>query len=94
MPRGGARPNSGGKRAGAGRPRTNATISVELTEQATRELLYFIEDLNLSVQLAPRLVSEVLIAALRDDLDRWRDRFGNEEEEGVFSGGGSVEGGR
>ncbi len=78
MPRGGARPNSGGARPGARRKRSRAIMTVELTEQATRELLYFIEDLNLSAQLAPAIVSEVLIAALREDLDRWRDRFGNE----------------
>jgi hypothetical protein len=79
MPRGGARPNSGGSRPGAGRKRTKPTMQVELTEQATRELLYFLEDLNLDRSLAPAIVSEMVLAALRDSLDRWRDRFGNSE---------------
>ena len=37
MPRGGARPNSGGSRLGAGHKRTKPTITIELTEQATHE---------------------------------------------------------
>lgn len=79
MPRGGARPNAGGARPGAGRPRTKPTITIELSEQATKELLYFIDDLALERHVAPAIVSEVLLAALRDDLDKWRDRFGNGE---------------
>ena len=79
MPRGGARPNSGGARRGAGRPRTKPTITIELSEQATTDLLYFIDDLVLERSLAPTIVSEILIAALRDDLDRWRERFGDGE---------------
>jgi hypothetical protein len=54
-------------------------MQVELSEQATRELLYFIEDLNLDPQLAPQVVSEVLIAALTADRDRWGEWFGNSE---------------
>lgn len=79
MPRGGARPNSGGKRTGAGRPRTKPTVTIELTEQATKELLYFIDDLALERSTAPAIVSEMVRAALSDDLDTWRDRFGNSE---------------
>jgi hypothetical protein len=79
MPRGGARPNSGGPRPGAGRKRTKPTMAIELTEQATRELDYFIDDLAIERSQAQTIVSEVLIAALRDDLDKWRERFGNSE---------------
>lgn len=77
MPRGGARPNSGGKRPGAGRPRSRPTMDIELTEQATRELLYFLENQNLSATLARRVVSEMVLAALVEQYDRWADRFGN-----------------
>lgn len=77
MPRGGPRPNSGGRRPGAGRKRTKPTMQVELSEQATRELLYFIEDLALEQHLAPAIVSEILTAALTVDRDRWAERFGS-----------------
>ncbi len=69
--------NWGGKRPGAGRPRRNPTMTVELTERATRDLAYFIEDLNLRPQEARLIVSTILSTALTDDLDRWRDLFGN-----------------
>lgn len=76
MPRGGSRPNSGGKRPGAGRKRTKPTMQIELTEQATRDLLYFIEDLALEPGKAREIVSEILTAALNTDHDRWAERFG------------------
>ena len=78
MPRGGARPNSGGARPGAGRKRTKLTMQVELTEQATRDLAYFISDLNLDPREARTIVSTILSTALADDLDKWRDLFGNQ----------------
>ncbi len=75
--------DSGGKRLGAGRPRRRPTINVELSEQTTRDLLYFLENLNLSPGLAPRVVSEMVLAALVEQYDRWTDRFGNElQQEG------------
>ena len=77
MPRGGARPNSGGARPGAGRKRTKPTVSIELTEQATRDLAYFIEDLNLDPRESRMIVSTILSTALTDNLDEWRDLFGN-----------------
>lgn len=79
MPRGGVRPNSGGARPGAGRKRTKPTITVELTEQATRVLLYFIDDLNLNQGDTSTIVSTIISSALADDLDRWRDHFGNQQ---------------
>jgi hypothetical protein len=78
MPRGGARPNTGGARPGAGRPRTRTTIDIELTEQATRELSYFIQSQNLSPKQAGPMVSAIVLAALTKDIDKWADRFGNE----------------
>lgn len=78
MPRGGKRPGTGGKRPGAGRPRSRPTLQIELSEQATRELAYFLENQNLSAALAPRVVSEMVLAALVDEYDRWADRFGND----------------
>ena len=78
MPRGGARPNSGGARPGAGRKRTKPTMTIELTEQATRDLIYFIEDLNLNPHENRVIVSTILSTALSDDLDKWRDLFGNQ----------------
>lgn len=77
MPRGGPRPNSGGKRPGAGRKRTKPTMQVELSEQATLDLVYFIDDLALEPGLAPAIVSEILRAALSGERDRWAERFGN-----------------
>lgn len=75
MPRGGARPNSGGARPGAGRKRKYERV--ELTEQATRDLAYFIEDLNLDPHETRLIVSTILSTALANDLDKWRDLFGN-----------------
>ncbi len=46
----GTKGKSGGKRPGADRKPTKRTKSIELTEQATRDLAFFIENLN----LAPR----------------------------------------
>ena len=77
MPRGGVRPNTGGARPGAGRKRTKPTMQIELTEQATRDLEYFIQDLNLDPREARVIVSTILSTALVDDLDKWRDLFGN-----------------
>ncbi len=77
MPRGGARPNSGGARPGAGRKRRKPTMPVELTEQATRDLVYFIENLNLAPRESQQIVSTILTAALTDEYDKWRDIFGN-----------------
>lgn len=70
-------PNWGGKRPGAGRPRTKPNTSVELTETAAKDLAYFIEDLNLDPREAQLIVSTILSTALSDDLDKWRDLFGN-----------------
>jgi hypothetical protein len=39
---------------------------------------YFIDDLALERHVAPAIVSEMVIVALGDDLDQWRDRFGNQ----------------
>lgn len=75
MPRGGARPNSGGARPGAGRKRKYERV--ELTEQATRDLAYFVEDLNIDPRETRLIVSTILSTALTDDLDKWRDLFGN-----------------
>ena len=77
MPRGGARPNTGGKRPGAGRKRTRPTRTIELSEQATHELTYFIENLNLSPTQAGPIVSAMVLTALTQDYDRWADLFGN-----------------
>lgn len=71
-------PNWGGKRPGAGRkPKPKPTMSIDLTETATRDLRYFIEDLNLDPREARVIVSTILSTALEDDLDKWRDLFGN-----------------
>lgn len=77
MPRGGPRPNSGGARPGAGRPRTKPNTNVELTETAAKDLAYFIQDLNLDPRESRVIVSTILSTALTDDLDKWRDLFGN-----------------
>jgi hypothetical protein len=79
MPRGGARQNTGGARPGAGRKRSKPNITIELTEQATQALAYFIEDLNLNRGDASAIVSAIVSTALAADLDQWRDRFGNQE---------------
>ena len=78
MPRGGARPNTGGARPGAGRPRTRATMSVELTEQATKQLAYFVDNLNLSPSNTQAIISRILINALTEDYDKWANLFGNQ----------------
>lgn len=67
----------GGKRPHAGRKRTKPTRTVELTETATRDLDYFIEDLNLDPREARLIVSTILSTALDDDRDKWADLFGN-----------------
>ena len=74
----GTKGHSGGIRPGAGRkPKPRPTMSVELTEGATRDLRYFIEDLNLDPHEARVIVSTILSTALEDNLDYWRDLFGN-----------------
>jgi hypothetical protein len=75
MPRGGARPNTGGPRPGAGR--TRKYERVELTKQATADLAYFIEDLNLDPRETRLIVSTILSTALTDDRDKWANLFGN-----------------
>jgi hypothetical protein len=75
MPRGGARPNTGGTRPGAGRPRTYERV--ELTKQVTAQLAYFIEDLNLDPRETGFIVSAILNTALTDDRDKWANLFGN-----------------
>jgi hypothetical protein len=69
--------NWGGKRPGAGRPRTKPNTSVELTPTAAKDLDYFIKDLNLDPRESRIIVSTILSSALTDDLDKWRDLFGN-----------------
>jgi hypothetical protein len=76
MPRGGARPNTGGARPGAGR--TRKYERVELTKQATANLAYFIEDLNLDPRETKLIVSTILSTALTDDRDKWANLFGNQ----------------
>ncbi len=67
----------GGRRPGAGRKPTKRTKSIELSEAATRDLAYFIENLNLDPRESQRIVSTILTAALTDEYDKWRDLFGN-----------------
>ena len=71
-------PNWGGKRTGAGRPRRKPNMTVELTEQATKQLAYFIENLNLNPVKTQGIVSDILISTLSDDYDKWADLFGNQ----------------
>jgi len=73
----GTKGHSGGKRDGAGRKRRKPTISLELTLEATRELLHFVENLNLSPSQAGAMVSEMVLAALTEDYARWAETFGN-----------------
>jgi len=73
----GVKGKSGGKRPGAGRKPTKRTKSIELTEAATRDLAYFIENLNLDPAESQQIVSTILTAALTDEYDKWRDLFGN-----------------
>ena len=57
-----------------------AGVSPKLTmpsEAATRELLRFIDDLNLDSGEAGQLVSTLVSDALRKHGDEWRDVFGN-----------------
>ncbi len=53
----GVKGKSGGKRPGAGRKPTKRTKTVELSEEATHELLRFMDDLNLDPGEAHQLVS-------------------------------------
>ncbi len=75
MPRGGARPNTGGARPGAGRHRKYERV--ELTPTATAELAYFIEDLNLDPRETRVIVSTILSIALTNERDKWANLFGN-----------------
>ena len=70
-------PKWGGKRPGAGRPARKPTMSVELTDTATGDLRYFIEDLALDPREARLIVSTILSTALTDDRDKWANLFGN-----------------
>ncbi len=73
----GVKGKSGGKRQGAGRKPTKPTRSVELSEAATRELLRFMDDLNLDPAEAHQLVSRLVCDALGEHGDEWREVFGN-----------------
>ncbi len=73
----GVKVRSGGRRLGAGRKPTKRTKSIELTEEATRDLLAFMDDLNLDPGEAGRLVSTLVSDVLREHGDHWRDIFGN-----------------
>jgi hypothetical protein len=74
----GTKGHSGGARPGAGRKPKQNYKAVELTEQATRELAYFIEDLSLDPREAREIVSTILINALSNDRDKWTDLYGNQ----------------
>ena len=73
----GVKGKSGGKRQGAGRKSTKRTKSIELSEAATRELLAFMDDLNLDPGEAAQLVSRLVRDALGEHGDEWRETFGN-----------------
>ena len=73
----GVKGKSGGKRAGAGRKPTKPTRSVELSEAATRDLMRFMDDLNIDPAEAHQLVSTLVSDALREHGDEWREVFGN-----------------
>ena len=71
----GVKGKSGGARPGTGRKRIYRKIN--LTEQATKDLKYFIDDLNLDPRNSELIVSTILSSALTNDLDKWRELFGN-----------------
>ncbi len=73
----GVKGKSGGKRLGAGRKPTKRTKTIELTEDATRDLLAFMDDLNLDPGEAGQLVSRLVSDVLREYGDQWREVFGN-----------------
>ncbi len=73
----GVKGKSGGKRDGAGRKPSKRTKTVELSEDATRDLLRFMDDLNLDPGEAHQLVSRLVSEALREHGDEWREVFGN-----------------
>ncbi len=73
----GTKGHSGGKRLGAGRKPTKRTKSIELTEEATRDLLVFMDDLNLDPGEAHQLVSTLVSDVLREHGDQWRAVFGS-----------------
>ena len=73
----GVKGKSGGKRPGAGRKPSKRTKTVELSEDATRDLLRFMDDLNLDPADAHQLVSRLVSEALREHGDGWREVFGN-----------------
>ncbi len=72
----GVKGKSGGKRPGAGRKPTKRTKSIELTVDATRDLLRFMDDLNLDPGEAGELVSTLVRDALGEHGDEWRETFG------------------
>ena len=73
----GVKGHSGGKRPSAGRKPTKRTKSIELTEEATRDLLRFMDDLNLDPAEAHQIVSRLVSDVLREHGDQWREIFGN-----------------
>ncbi len=73
----GVKGKSGGKRLGAGRKPTKRTRTVELSEEATRDLLRFMDDLNLDPGEAHQLVSTLVSDVLCEHGDEWREIFGN-----------------
>ncbi len=73
----GTKGHSGGKRQGAGRKPSKRTKSIELSEAATRDLLAFMDDLNLDPGEVGLLVSRLVSDALREHGDDWREIFGN-----------------
>ncbi len=73
----GVKGKSGGKRPGAARKPSKRTKTIELTEEATRDLLRFMDDLNLDSAEAHQLVSRLVSDVLREHGDEWREVFGN-----------------
>ena len=73
----GVKGKSCGRRPGAGRKPTKRTRSIDLTEEATRELLHFMDDLNLDPGEAHQLVSTLVSDALGEHGDEWWETFGN-----------------
>ena len=61
----------------AGRKPSKRTKTVELSEEATRDLLRFIDDLNLDPWKAHQLVSTLVSDVLCEHGDEWREIFGN-----------------
>jgi hypothetical protein len=74
----GTKGHSGGARPGAGRKPKQNYKTVELTEQAIRDLAYFIEDLNLDPREAGQIISTILSNSLSNDRAKWTDLYGNQ----------------